>query len=237
MSSTRARGVWSVLEKRIGYSFRNPDRLVRALTHRSFANENRSPRVQHNETLEFLGDAVLGFLVGEMVFKSFPALQEGALSKIKAHLVSASVLSQKARELDLGSSLRLGSGEARSGGSNKDSLLADSMEAVIAAIYLDGGMSAAEPFIARLFEADIRGIDLGDLSFHDYKTTLQETAQRLGLSLPDYRVVEEIGPDHDKRFVIEVDWNGEPFARGQGTSKKEAQRQAARSALEKLGRV
>jgi ribonuclease-3 len=234
---TKTRAPWSTLEKRIGYSFRNPDMLVRSLTHRSFANENRSPRVQHNETLEFLGDAVLGFVVGESIFRSFPALQEGALSKIKAHLVSAPTLARKARELDLGTYLRLGSGEARSGGASKDSLLADALEAMIAAIYLDGGLPAVEPFIGGVFEPDIAGIDLADLSFHDYKTTLQECAQRLGLPLPEYRVIEEIGPDHDKVFLIEVLWNGAPFARGRGGSKKEAQRQSARMALEKLGRL
>jgi ribonuclease-3 len=211
--------------------------LARALTHKSYSNENRAPRVHDNETLEFLGDAILGFVVGELIFKSFPALQEGALSKIKAHLVSAATLSQKARQLDLGSFLRLGSGEARSGGSAKDSLLADSLEAVFAAIYLDGGLPAVGPFISRMFEPDLAGIDLADLSFHDYKTTLQETAQRLGLPLPEYRVVEEIGPDHEKTFLIQVVWNGAAFAQGRGTSKKEAQRQAARATLEKLGRV
>lgn len=235
MSSSRP--PWSQLEKRLGYTFRDPGTLARALTHKSYANENRAPRVHDNETLEFLGDAILGFVVGELIFKSFPALQEGALSKIKAHLVSAATLSQKARELDLGNFLRLGSGEARSGGAAKDSLLADSLEAVFAAIYLDGGLPAVGPFISRMFERDVAGIDLADLSFHDYKTTLQETAQRLGLPLPEYQVVEEIGPDHDKTFLIQVLWNGTAFAKGRGTSKKEAQRQAARATLEKLGRV
>ncbi len=232
-----SRGSITEFEKRIGYSFRDPAMLTRALTHKSYSNENRYPRSQHNETLEFLGDAVLGFVIGELIFKGFPALQEGALSKIKAHLVSAATLSRKARELEIGHWLRLGSGEARSGGAKKESLLADALEAVFAAIYLDGGLAAVSPFISRLFEKDISGIDLADLSFHDYKTTLQEQAQRLGLPLPEYRVLEEIGPDHDKTFLVELVWNGVPFTRGRGPSKKEAQREAARSALEKLGRV
>lgn len=232
-----SRQPWSALERRLGYTFRDPAVLMRALTHRSFANENRAPRVQHNETLEFLGDAVLGFVIGELIFKSFPALQEGALSKIKAHLVSAATLSQKARDLDLGNFLRLGSGEARSGGASKDSLLADAMEAVLAAIYLDGGLPAVGPFISRVFESDVAAIDLADLSFQDYKTALQEAAQRLGLPLPEYRVLEESGPDHEKTFLIQVVWNGEAFAQGYGPSKKEAQRQAARATLEKLGKV
>ncbi len=231
-----SRQPWSALEKKLGYSFRDPAMLMRSLTHKSFANENRATRVQHNETLEFLGDAVLGFVIGELIFKSFPALQEGSLSKIKAHLVSAATLSLMAWELDLGSFLRLGSGEARSGGASKDSLLADALEAVFAAIYLDGGLPAVGPFISRMFEPDVSGIDLADLSFQDYKTALQETAQRLGLPLPEYRVVEEAGPDHEKTFLIQVVWNGEAFAQGFGTSKKEAQRQAARATLEKLGK-
>jgi ribonuclease-3 len=234
--SAVVRPPWSALEKKLGYTLRDPQLLVRALTHKSFSNENRVPRVQHNETLEFLGDAVLGFVIGELIFKGIPALQEGSLSKIKAHLVSATILSQKARDLGLGPFLRLGSGEARSGGSTKESLLADALEAVIAAIYLDGSLPAVVPFISRVFESDISQIDLGDLSFHDYKTTLQETAQRLGLPLPEYRVIEEIGPDHDKTFLIEVVWNGVAFAQGRGPSKKEAQRQAARATLEKLSR-
>ncbi len=236
MTSFAVRPPWSALEKKLGYTFRDPALLVRALTHKSFSNENRMPRVQHNETLEFLGDAVLGFVIGELIFKAFPALQEGSLSKIKAHLVSATTLSQKAHDLEIGGFLRLGSGESRSGGSSKDSLLADALEAVIASIYLDGSLPAVVPFISRMFERDISGIDLGDLSFHDYKTGLQETAQRLGLPLPDYRVIEEIGPDHDKTFLIQVVWNGVSFAEGRGSSKKEAQRQAARAALEKLAR-
>jgi ribonuclease-3 len=234
---TATRELWATLEKRLGYTFRDPGVLTRSLTHKSFANENKTPRTQHNETLEFLGDAILGFLIGEQIFRAFPALQEGALSKIKAHLVSAATLSAKARDLALGDYLRMGSGEARSGGGGKDSLLADSLEAVIAAIYLDGGLPAVVPFVSRLFEPDIYGIDLTDLTFRDYKTTLQETAQRLGLALPDYRVVAEIGPDHDKQFLVEVVWNGSAFAQGHGPSKKEGQRQAARVALEKLGRL
>jgi ribonuclease-3 len=224
-------------ENRIGYTFRDPQSLARALTHKSYANENRYQRVLNNETLEFLGDAVLGFVIAELVFRSFPVLQEGALSKIKAHLVSAPTLARKARELSLGDFLQLGSGEARSGGAKKDSLLADALEAVIAAIYMDGGLPAVTPFVTRLFEGDLGGLDLADLSFHDYKTTLQETAQRLGLPLPDYRVVEEIGPDHDKTFLIELIWDGASFSFGRGPSKKEAQREAARSALERLNRL
>jgi ribonuclease-3 len=224
-------------QQMLGYSFRSLELLERALTHKSYSNENREVRAPNNERLEFLGDAVLGFVVGEMIFRSFPNLQEGALSKIKAHLVSAAMLASKARALDFGRFLRMGAGEARSGGAEKHSLLADAFEAVVAAIYLDGGLPPTEAFIRRNFGAEIDGIDIGDLSFHDYKTTLQETAQGLGLPLPEYRVVDESGPDHEKAFIVELLWDGEAFARGQGPSKREAQRKAAKEALKKLGRL
>jgi ribonuclease-3 len=225
------------LQERIGYTFRDLSLLERALTHRSFSNEQRDLRAPNNERLEFLGDTVLGFVVGDLIYRAFPNLQEGALSKIKAHLVSATTLGAKARDLSLGRYLRMGAGEARSGGSEKLSLLADAFEAIVAAVYLDGGLAAAEALVRRTFTPDVAGIDVGDLSFHDYKTALQETAQSLGLPLPDYRVVDEYGPDHEKCFVVEVYWDGDPFAYGKGSSKREAQRKAAKEALKKLGRL
>jgi ribonuclease-3 len=225
------------LQEALRYSFRDHDLLRRALTHKSFTNERRELPSPNNERLEFLGDTVLGFVVGDLIYRNFPNLQEGALSKIKAHLVSSATLSTKARELSLGRYLRMGTGEARSGGGEKLSLLADGFEAIVAAIYLDGGLPAAGQFIQRIFAPDIAGIDLADLSFHDYKTALQESAQALGLPLPDYRIVDEYGPDHEKIFVVEVFWDGATFAIGSGPSKREAQRKAAKEALKKLGRV
>ena len=222
-------------EEVLGYRFRDRDLLARALTHKSYANERRETSSSHNERLEFLGDTVLGFVIGELIYRSFPNLQEGALSKIKAHLVSATTLSAKGRALGIGRYLRMGAGEARSGGAEKLSLLADGFEAVVAAIYLDGGLPAAEAFLKRVFGPDVTGIDIGDLSFQDYKTALQESAQALGLPLPEYRIVDEYGPDHEKIFVIQVFWNGEAFAYGRGPSKREAQRKAAKVALKKLG--
>ena len=222
-------------QQRLGYTFRDRSLLDRALTHKSFSNENREAQSPNNERLEFLGDAVLGFVIGEMIYRSFPNLQEGALSKIKAHLVSATMLSTKGRTLEIGRYLRMGAGEARSGGAEKLSLLADAFEAVVAAIYLDGGLAAAEAFLRRTFGPDVSGIDIGDLSFQDYKTALQEAAQALGLPLPEYRIVDEYGPDHEKVFVIQVFWNGEAFAYGRGPSKREGQRKAAKEALKKLG--
>jgi ribonuclease III len=227
----------SEIEGILGYQFRDRDLLARALTHKSFANERRETSSSHNERLEFLGDTVLGFVIGELIYRSFPNLQEGSLSKIKAHLVSASTLAAKGRALGIGRYLRMGAGEARSGGAEKLSLLADGFEAVVAAIYLDGGLPAADAFLRRVFMPDVTGIDIGDLSFQDYKTVLQESAQALGLPLPEYRIVDEYGPDHEKVFVIQVFWNGEAFAYGRGASKREAQRKAAKEALKKLGRL
>lgn len=224
-------------QRRIGYEFRDVTLLERALTHKSFSNEHREVRSPNNERLEFLGDAVLGFVVGELIYRFFPDLQEGALSKIKAHLVSAMTLSTKGRDLGIGRILRMGAGEARSGGAEKLSLIADGFEALIAAIYLDGGLPAAAEFVRGVFGPEISGIDVGDLSFHDYKTALQETAQGLGLPLPEYRVIEEHGPDHEKAFVVELSWDGAAFSQGRGSSKRDAQRKAAKEALKKLGRL
>ena len=236
MSRALTDGV-SEFQERIGHKFREPGLLERALTHRSYSNEHRDFQSPNNERLEFLGDTVLGFVIGDMIYRSFPNLQEGALSKIKAHLVSATMLAEKGRGLGLGRFLRMGTGEARSGGSEKLSLLADAFEAVVAAVYLDGGLPAAAAFVRRVFGPDVSGIDVGDLSFHDYKTALQETAQSLGLPLPEYRVVDEYGPDHEKSFVVEVYWDGTSFAYGKGSSKREAQRKAAKEALKRLGRM
>ena len=228
---------YAEFERALAYKFRDRDLLARALTHKSYANERRETSSSHNERLEFLGDTVLGFVIGELIYRSFPNLQEGALSKIKAHLVSAATLASKGRALGIGRYLRMGAGEARSGGAEKLSLLADGFEAVIAAIYLDGGLPAAEAFLRRVFGPDVTGIDIGDLSFQDYKTALQETAQALGLPLPEYRIVDEYGPDHEKIFVIQVFWDGEAFAYGRGSSKREAQRKAAKEALKRLGQL
>lgn len=221
-------------EERLGYRFDDRSKLVRALTHRSYSHESPAHEVSDNETLEFLGDTVLGFVIGDQIFRHFPTMREGELSKMKAYLVSSMSLAHKARDLRMGEVFLLGVGEERSGGRGKDSLLADMYEAVIAAIYLDGGIEAAREFILRTFKEDLDSISVDDLMFHDYKTALQEIAQGRGWSLPQYAVVEEIGPDHDKRFLVEVRV-GERTARGVGTSKKEAQQQAARQALAEIG--
>lgn len=217
-------------EQRIGHQFERSELLRRALTHKSYSHEAREGEVRHNETMEFLGDSVLGFVIGDMLFRQFPDLDEGALSKMKAFLVSAPSLAARARQLEMGEVILLGVGEEKTGGRTKDSLLANLFEAVVAAVYLDGGIGAVRTFIERCFSADIARIDQEDLLFQDFKTALQEIAQGSGLALPVYRVVDEVGPDHDKTFVVEVKL-GRFAARGEGSSKKEAQQQAAKAAL------
>lgn len=217
-------------ERRIGYTFQRRDLLTRAITHKSYSHEARHDNVRHNETFEFLGDSVLGFVIGDLLFRQFPDLDEGALSKMKAYLVSATSLAEKARNVGMGEVLLLGVGEEKTGGRKKDSLLANLFEAMIAAIYLDGGIEPARLLIERAFADDISAINREDLLFHDYKTALQELAQGQGLPLPEYTVVDEVGPDHDKTFIVEVKI-GNLAARGEGSSKKEAQQQAAKQAL------
>ena len=218
-------------EQRLGYRFSNRDFLRRALTHKSYSHEAKSASVLDNETYEFLGDSVLGFLIGDILFQKFPAQNEGALSKMKAFLVSSTSLARKARDSGMGEVLYLGVGEEKSGGRNKDSLLANLFEAVIAGIYLDGGVEPVRKLIERTFESDLRELDENDLLFHDYKTALQEVVQSMGQPLPEYAVVQEVGPDHDKRFIVAVSLPGGLAARGEGSSKKEAQQQAAKEAL------
>jgi ribonuclease III len=220
-------------EARLGHTFSRRDLLTRALTHKSFSHEAKDETVRHNETFEFLGDSVLGFVIGDLLFTHFPEMDEGALSKMKAYLVSAPSLAAKSREYGMGEVILLGVGEEKTGGRKKDSLLANLFEAVIAAIYLDGGIEAARALIVRSFADDISRIDREDLLFHDYKTALQELAQGKGLPLPDYHVVDEVGPDHDKTFIVEVKV-GSLVTRGEGSSKKEAQQQAAKHALREM---
>lgn len=223
-------------EQRIGYTFSRRDLLTRAITHKSYSHEARHENARHNETFEFLGDSVLGFVIGDMLFGSFPDLDEGALSKMKAYLVSAPSLAEKARRYGMGDVLLLGVGEEKTGGRKKDSLLANLFEAVIAAVYLDGGIVPARNLIEQTFRHDINAIDRQDLLFRDFKTALQELAQGQGLPLPEYSVIDEVGPDHDKTFVVEVKI-GSRVARGEGSSKKEAQQEAAKHALEEYDRT
>lgn len=225
------------LEDRIGYHFRDLGLLEHALTHRSRAHEDASGGVVDNESLEFLGDAVLGFVVADMLFQRFPTHTEGYKSKIKASIVSTVSLARLALGIDLGRYLMLGRGEEKTGGRAKHAILADSFEALIAAIYLDGGVDAARTFIVSCFGPliDSGGDRVAEASFtNDWKSELQEWLQAEGRGLPDYQVTAIEGPDHRRRFDVEVHVGGVPVGRAQGRSKKEAEQQAAKAALADL---
>lgn len=220
------------LEARLGHRFRDPRLLEIAMTHRSWAYE-RGGEEENYERLEFLGDAVLGAVVAAWLYRRVDE-PEGELSKLKGLLVSAPVLAEHARSLGLGERLRLGVGEERSGGREKESLLADAFEAVLGALYLDGGIEPVrgllEPWLARDLEALHRSAAVADP-----KTTLQEVLQAEGRPLPDYRVAAETGPDHDKTFTVECVIDGEVRGVGSGSSKKRAEQEAAGMALSALG--
>jgi ribonuclease III len=224
----------SALEARLGYTFREAAILDRALTHRSRANEDSTGITVDNESLEFLGDAVLGFVMADLLFRDYPQFDEGQKSKIKASLVSTATLAQLARRLDLGEFLALGRGEEKTGGRQKQALLADSYEAVIAAIYLDGGIDAARGFVSREFAGELEDVRSPEFWGRDYKSALQELVQAHDLHLPEYQVAAESGPDHRKVFHVEVRVQGELKGAARGQSKKAAEQEAARKAIEKL---
>jgi ribonuclease-3 len=225
-----------VLETSLGRPFQNRELLIRALTHKSLCPEKKPETgFIDNEQLEFLGDSILGFVISECLIGRYPLYPEGRLSKLKAHLVSAAHLHQVAQAMDLGAFLHLGRGEEMSGGREKRALLANALEAIIAAIYLDGGMEAAREFVVR------KMVEEWDLKDHadedrvaDYKTALQERAQALGLPQPRYIIAKENGPEHAKTFVVEVRVGSTFSARGEGPSKKAAGQGAAKSILESL---
>lgn len=222
------------LERRIDYRFRDAALLEQALTHRSRANEDDEEGAD-NESLEFLGDAVVGFLVAELLFREFPAFDEGRKSKMKAALVSTAALARAAERIALGSYLRLGRGEEKTGGRQKPALLADAFEALVAALYLDGGLEHVRAFVERELAAALDDVRASAVVGEDYKSALQERLQAANGPLPVYRHVGTVGPDHRKRFEVEVLVAGDPIARGEGGSKKEAEQEAARFALERLG--
>ena len=229
------------LEARLGYSFTHPQLLERALTHTSFAYEHKSAvkgrTCEDYEALEFLGDAILAFLISDHLFKAHPSQTEGELSKMRSFLVSTTQLASLSRDLDLGAFLRLGRGEEKTGGRQKKALLADLFESLIAAIFLDGGLEPARRFVLAKFRSRLDNIREERLDFQDRKSLLQERLHARGLSEPDYRVIDELGPDHLKEFVIEVYIQDTFLARARGGSKKEAQQKAAAEALEKLDEV
>ncbi|MBI4455396.1 MAG: ribonuclease III [Acidobacteria bacterium] len=223
-----------LLEECLQYQFLNPDLLRRALTHKSYCYERLEEETGHYESLEFLGDAILGFVVSDLIFRHIPRSTEGQLSKIKAHLVSARNLIQFADKLQLGHFLRLSHGEEKTGGRTKKALLVDAFEAIIAAIYLDGGIEAARGFIERQFGSALR--ELGSQSFTspDHKSSLQERLHQLGQPEPVYTVAHESGPDHRKHFIVQAMSGTDVLAQGEGRTKKEAQQNAAAAALKEL---
>ena len=239
------------LESILGHSFGNPDLLLRALTHRSLANERvltgiekDRPAAADNERLEFLGDAVLGLVVAEAMFLLHPEWREGELTRVRAQLVSRQHMAEVATELDLGRHLRLSKGEDRSGLRRKNTVLSNTMEAVIGALFLDGGLDPVRAFVRRHVMADMveqlaREL-LSGAALGNYKSALQEYLQAIGAGAPVYRVKSESGPDHRKRFLVEVRLRaaegepGKPLARGMGGTKKHAEQDAARRALARL---
>lgn len=221
------------LEAALGYAFRQRDLLCRALTHSSLAHE-QGGGAAHNEQLEFLGDAVLGFLVSTRLAERFPGYSEGQLSKLKAHLVSASFLLPVAAQLELGRYLQLGRGEERSGGRTKRAVLVNALEALIAALYLDGGIEPARRFVDQFVLRDRLEQGIEAFPFADFKSALQEYLQAHRRAQPRYVVLEERGPEHRKEFLIEVRVGRKPVAQAEGSTKKNAEQAAARAALEQM---
>jgi ribonuclease-3 len=220
-------------EKRFGYVFKNRELLTEALTHRSFYHENPDKSITHNERLEFLGDSVLGFVIVEYLFSSDKEFTESIMAKIKSYLVKESVLSEIADSISLGKYLKLGKGEEATGGRAKKSILADTIEALLGAVYLDGGYKKVKAVVLKLFRKEIDTL-MDSTKFYDYKTELQEKTQLLFGVLPEYRVLKQEGEEHEKVFTIEVFIEGKKFGKGSGKSKKEAQTLAAREALSQL---
>lgn len=227
------------LEDLLGYRFVDQSLIVQALTHRSFVNDpgginSVGENLKNNESLEFLGDSVLGFIISARIFQLYPDLNEGELSKIKAYLVSAANLVLLARGISLGDFIYLSRGEEKTGGRNKRAILVDAYEAIIGAIYLDGGVKAASDFIERQIHTFLQNLDIRQLTYGDFKSALQEYLHNLGRPEPVYHVVDELGPDHKKIFVIQVVIDEEVVAEASGNTKKAAQQSAARLALEKI---
>lgn len=221
-----------VLEQKLGYKFKNLRLLENALTHSSYANEVRNG-ITSNERLEFLGDSVLSIIVSDYIFKEFKNIPEGELTKLRASLVCEKSLCAFSRELELGRFLKLGKGEDHNGGRERDSILADAFEAVLAAMYLDGGMEVARKHVMRFVLPELEHTD--DEVFKDYKTALQEIIQRNPEEYVTYILTGESGPDHDKLFEVEVHLNSNVIGKGMGKSKKRAEQMAAKQALELMG--
>ena len=219
------------LENAIGYRFHNISLLQNALAHSSYANERWHDSLKSNERLEFLGDSILGMVVADHLYRNFANRPEGELTRMRADMVCEKALAQVANQIGLGEHLLLGKGEEQGGGRGRDSILADAVESIIAACYLDGGMEAAKAFISRFV---LVNVPVSRLTNADYKTALQELVQQKRNQVLTYTMVGESGPDHDKRFEVELTLNGEVVGHGIGSSKKRAEQDAARNAMEAL---
>ena len=220
-------------ERKIEYRFSDKNLLILALTHSSYANEIKKGRHENNERLEFLGDAVLDMVVSEYMYRHFPKMPEGELTKLRASLVCEKSLAKFSQKLSVGEFLLLGNGEENSGGRTRPSILADAFEAILAALYLDSDMECAREFVLEFVKGALKE---AKPSFKDYKTMLQEIIQQNREESVKYHLVGESGPDHDKRFIVEVHLNSNVIGHGEGRSKKEAEQQAAKEALELMGR-
>jgi ribonuclease-3 len=220
---------YAVLEERLGHTFADPSLCEAALTHKSWLNEAQSSGRTDNERLEFLGDAVLALVVSDLLMRRFPARSEGELSKTRAVIVSETGLAKAAENIGLGQWIFLGRGEDQAGGRRKPSILSDALEALIGAVYFDGGFTAAQRVTARLFERALE--DAEENARQDYKSRLQERSQALLQTTPSYVVIGEEGPDHDKRFQVAIVLAGKEYGRAVGKSKKEAEQNAAAQAL------
>ncbi len=223
---------FSKLEKKLGYKFRDKHYIFEAFCHRSFVNEQFDPSLKDNERIEFLGDAVLNLVIGHMLMQYYPDLKEGSLSRLRSNLVNESQFAGVSRALDLGSYIQLGKGEFQSDGWKKKSILADTFEAVIAAVYLDGGFDAAFNVIEKHFSSLLCNITDSDAN-NDYKSLLQELVQGTDRTTPRYTVIQESGPDHDKTFRVQLNVL-KLLTEGAGKTKKRAEQDAAKKALELL---
>ena len=223
----------NALEKKLNYKFKNIDLLENALVHSSYANEIRG-NTHSNERLEFLGDSILSIIVSEHIYSRYPDMPEGELTRFRASLVCEKSLCEFSRGLGLGQFLKLGRGEDKNGGRDRDSILADAFEAVLAAIYLDGGMDAAKKHVMNTILRDLKHHNDED-AFKDYKTTLQEIIQRNPEESVSYILIDETGPDHDKAFTVEVHLNSNVIGTGKGKNKKQAEQMAAKQALRLMG--
>lgn len=223
-----------VLAKLLAYQFKNPELLTQAFTHRSFHNENPSKSKGHNERLEFLGDAVIDLIVSEQIFAKYPEHEEGELSKIRASLVNEAGLCKVALKLQLGQFMRLGKGEERTMGHEKPRLLSSTFEALVGAIYLDGGYDPAREFILKFLQEEMNQVVDVNTLLGDYKTQLQEHTQKQFKKIPNYQLVGELGPDHDKTFKVKVSLDDQILGEGEGKTKKMAEQSAAASAISNL---